>query len=188
MFSWYAQKQIHHEFFYSFQKNKYVIRKETKGRWERRRGKSDTLGRGGFAPLIGWILNSGHRQTTTLRPLASSATMIEICIRREVKHSDKVHDLVRGANSPHDFREKCTWSTYPVKKRGRICTLHQSSILRCICKSADKFQRDVRHVRTKHIWENGYEIITKHFNSFTQSMYNDSILYLKIFFILYIIY
>lgn len=94
-----------------------MIRKETKGRWERRRGRSDTLGRGGFAPLIGWILNSGHRQTTTLRPLASSATMIEICIRREVKHSDKVHDPVRGANSPHDFREKRTWSTYPVWKK-----------------------------------------------------------------------
>lgn len=28
------------------------------------RGRSDTLGRSGFAPLIGWILNSGHRQTT----------------------------------------------------------------------------------------------------------------------------
>lgn len=28
------------------------------------RGKSDTLGRSRFAPLIGWILNSGHRQTT----------------------------------------------------------------------------------------------------------------------------
>jgi len=29
-----------------------------------RRGRSDTLGRSGFTPLIGWILNSGHQQTT----------------------------------------------------------------------------------------------------------------------------
>lgn len=101
-----------------FYKNKYAIRKETKGRWERRRGRSDTLGRAGFAPpdwmnIKFWSPANNHSSS----PTASSATMIEICIRREVKHSDKVHDLVRGANSPHDFREKSTWSTYPVKKK-----------------------------------------------------------------------
>lgn len=124
-----------------------------------RRGRSDTLGRSGFAPLIGWILNSGHRQTTI--PLSPCffghddwnmyPTKSNIPTKCKTRYVARIRCMIFAKNVRDLHIEE--------KKKRRTYTFYQSSVAYA--------NHSINSCATcvSIIHEHGHEIITRLFNN-----------------------
>lgn len=154
MFSWYVLERIHHKyhkFFYL------VFFKRTNMRFGRKR---KVEGRGEEVeerhPRARWVCPPDWMNIKFWSPANNHPSSPCFFGYDDWNMYPTWSQTFRQSAWPGTWREFGAWFSRKMyviyisgQKRGRTCTLHQSSILRCICKSADKFQRDVRYVRTK---------------------------------------